>query len=224
MDYAWRSYNAWIAYFDLLGFEAKLKTEPMFIIQQEVEEIVAGLGAEAMEFEKDLAYLFYADTFIVYSKSDEDRHYPGLRHAARHFMEKCIHKGIALRGAISYGEIAVGHNSRIMIGRAFLESHIYCEDQDWVGLVLTPTASNRLKRIKLNPTADGFVCGETPLRNCSGSSGEVYAFTFRQGPSSYPCPLLHQLRQMRLLSPEDCKPKYSRTIEFLEKHWQRIQY
>src|ERR1035438_7482827 len=223
MDHCWQSYDAWVAHFDLLGFKAKLKTLPISILQEEVDEIVKSFQAEAKEFEKNVDYLFYADTFIFYSKFDENKDYPGLLHVATHFMEKCIYKGIALRGAISFGEIAVGYDKRIMIGDAFLDSHQHGEDQDWLGLILTPTASNRLKAVKLDPARQGFVYGKTPRRECSKSNDEVYAYSFCRGVSNFPCPLLHKLKEMQLLSPEDAKLKYENTIRFIEKHWRMVQ-
>lgn len=224
-EYVDHPYNAWVAYFDLLGFKEKLKTSPMFIIQDELDEIVQDLRALAKEFEENLAYLFYADTFIFYSKSDENKHYPGLLLAATYFMEKCIYKGTALRGAISFGEIAVGHDSRIMMGGAFLESHRYGEDQNWLGLILTPKASDQLQKMNLDPRRHGFIYGEIPWKKCAESSGEVHAYSFCRGESNFPCPLLPKLREMQHFSPRDRdKEKYKKTIEFLEKHWKRIQY
>lgn len=223
MAHCWQSYEAWMAYFDLLGFKQKLKTLPLSILQQKVNDIVKDLQAEAKEFERNVDYLFYADTFIFYSKSGENEDYPGLLHVSTHFMEKCICKGIALRGAISFGEIAVGYDKRIMIGNAFLDSHQYGEDQDWLGLILTPAASNRLKELKLDPARHGFVYGEIPRRECPKSNDEVYAYSFCRGVSNFPCPLLHKLKEMQLLSPEGTKPKYDNTMRFIEKHWRMVQ-
>ncbi|MGP8174782.1 MAG: hypothetical protein ACLP7O_09570 [Terracidiphilus sp.] len=223
MDHCWQSYDAWVAHFDLLGFKTKLKTLPISILQQQVNEIVKDLQAEVKEFKENVDCLFYADTFIFYSKSDETKDYPGLLHIATHFMEKCIYKGIALRGAISFGEIAVGNDKRIMIGSAFLDSHQYGEDQDWLGLVLTPTASNRLKEVKLYPARHRFIYGEIPRRECAKSNDQLYAYSFCRGVYNFPCPLLRKLKELKLLSPEDAKPKYENTIKFIEKHWRMVQ-
>jgi hypothetical protein len=222
MEQCWQWYDAWIAYFDLLGFKAMLRTLPISILRQKVDEIVKDLHVEAKEFEKNVECLFYADTFVFYSKSELNKDYPGLLHVATHFMEKCIYKGIALRGAISFGEIAVGNDKRILIGSAFLDSHQYGEDQDWLGLILTPTASNRLKVAKLDPARHGFVYGEIPRKECTKSNDEVYAYSFCRGVANFQCPLLHTLKEMQFLSPEDTKRKYENTIAFIEKHWRMV--
>ena len=219
MDDCWQSYDAWIAYFDLLGFEEKLKELPISILQQKMNEIVKDLQAEKKEFKENIDCHFYSDTFIFYSKSDENKDYPGLLHVATHFMEKCISKGIALRGAISYGEIAVRDDKTIIIGSAFLDGHKYGEDQNWLGLILTPTASKRLKEAKLDPINHGFIYGELPQRQCPKVTGKVHAYSFCRGKSNFPSPLLPKLKEMQLLSPETTKLKYENTIGFIEKHW-----
>jgi hypothetical protein len=63
----------------------------------------------------------------------------------------------------------------------------------------------------------------TPLRKCAKLNGEVYAYSFCRGASNLPCPLLHKLKEMQLLSPEHTKHKYENTIRFLEKHWRIVQ-
>lgn len=216
-------YNAWIAHFDLLGFKTKLRTTPVAFLQQEVREVVHDLLTEAGESAKNIGYLFYADTFIFYSKSSENYDYPGLIHAATHFMEKCISKGTALRGAIAYGEIVVSCDKRIVLGSAFLDSHQHCEDQDWLGLILTPAAADRLIRANLNPVRHGFRLGEIPRRKCTEPARTAYAYSFCRGFTKFPSPLLSKLREMQHFSPEDARVKYERTIQFIEKHSRMIE-
>lgn len=223
MDQLWKTYDAWVAHFDLLGFRAKLRTLPISILQLKANEIVRSLQEETGEFEDIVDSLYYADTFIFYSKSGENQCYPGLMHVATHFMQKSISKGIALRGAIAYGEIAVNSAKNIMLGRAFLDSHQYCEDQDWLGLILTPTASDQLKEAELIPERHGFVYSEIPKRDCHKSDQEAYAYTFCRGATNFPCPLLGALRGMQTRSPKSARDKYERTIQFLDKHWKMIE-
>lgn len=222
MDHCWQSYNAWIAHFDLLGFKSKLETSPIHFLQSEVDGIVNDLQAEVKDFPSNVDYVLYADTFILYSKSSESKDYPALLHTATHFMEKCIYKGIALRGSISYGEIAVGNDKRTMIGRAFLDSYQYCEDQDWLGLILSPTASGQLAEMQIDPIRHGFIHEEIPWRKRSITNREVFAYSFCRGRSNFPCPLLQKLEEMEQLAPEGAKLKYERTIRFIEKHWQIV--
>jgi hypothetical protein len=228
MDQDWQTYRAWVAYFDILGFKEELKRTRQNIsylglLQCKIDEIIEDLQAQVTEF-KNVDCLFYADTFIFYSKSNENRNYAGIVHVATHFIERCLGKGIPLRGAISFGNIAVGYDKRCLIGEAFLESHLYAEDQNWLGLILTPSASRQVKEIAreentgLDPVHHGFINRDIPLQKYSIFDDEIYAYTFCRGIANFPCPHLEKLREMKKQSPEFAKVKYENTIKFIEKY------
>jgi len=229
MDQHLQTYDAWIAHFDLLGFKNKIRTLPIPVLMNEVRGIVDDLRGEAEEFADKVESLFYADTFIFYSKSNEDRKYPGLLHAATHFMQKCLTKGVALRGAIAYGEIAVSTDKRVLLGSAFLDSHRCGEDQNWLGLILTTTAADRLKEIGLDPASHGFAYvnipkrESLPRRKSSDATLKAFAYTFCRGLANFPCPLLSRIREMQHFSPEEDTIKYDHTVQFLEKHWRMFK-
>ena len=48
------------------------------------------------------------------------------------------------------------HSRKIIIGSAFLESHKFCEDQDGLGLIITPSAAKELISNGLEPLLPGF--------------------------------------------------------------------
>jgi hypothetical protein len=220
----WQSYDAWVAYFDLLGFKEKLKTRHVARLQEEVTDIVRDFQTEANEFKENVDYLFYADTFIFYSRSGESKDFPGLLHVATHFIEKCISKGRALRGALSFGKVAIGHGKRIMLGTAFLDGYKFGEDQNWLGLILTPSAASKVKEIGLDPSRLKFINCDIPKRERSINNDDnaAYAYTFCRGVKNFPLPLLAKLREMQKLlpedAPEDVEDKYQNTITFIEKH------
>ena len=78
----------------------------------------------------------YTDTFIIYSKATQTTGYPELVRASKNFINTCIYKRLPIRGAISHGELILGHDNKILMGKAFLESYEYGEDQNWIGLIL----------------------------------------------------------------------------------------
>lgn len=229
MDQVWQTYEAWIAYFDILGFKEELKktgehNNYLRLLQCKIDEIIKYLQAEVTEFQ-NVDCLFYADTFIFYSRSNENRNYAGIIHVATHFIERCLAIGIPLRGAISFGNIAVGYDKRCLIGKAFLDGHSYCEDQNWLGLILTPSASRQVKKIaneertNLDPAHHGFINRDIPLQKYSIFDDEIYAYTFCRGVKNFPCPYLEKLREMKLQSPENAKVKYENTMKFIEKYY-----
>jgi hypothetical protein len=218
MEKNWQSYEAWVAHFDLLGYKDKLATLPAEYLQLEVDEVVRDFRNKAWEFKEEIECLHYVDTFIFYSRSNEDRNYPGIIQTSKHFMERCLSKGVALRGAISFGQISVGHDKRGLIGNAFLDSHLYGEDQNWLGLILTPSASRKVKGMGLNPAHHGFVNRDIPLRRYSIFDDEVFAYTFCRGVANFQNPLLSKLSEMLHLSPKSEKIKYENTIKFIRKY------
>lgn len=236
MNQEWETYKAWIAHFDILGFKELLKNARpqhsedemnvrLRLLQMRIDEVIEAFQKEAKEFEENLNYLFYSDTLVFYSRSGEGRHYPGILHVATHFVRKCIVIEVAPRGAISFGEIAIGHGKRTLIGESFRESYSFGEACDWIGLVLTPSASRRVKELGLDPARHGFSNQGIPLRRDrlfqeypSFEDDEVYGYTFRQGIKNFQSPYIEKLQQMRLSSPEEVRGKYENTINFIKKY------
>lgn len=223
MNSQWMTYKAWIAHFDILGFKSILKNEidslEVEVVKSKLDEVIGELKKKVNDFEESIEYLFYADTFIIYSKSQKINNYPGLISASKTFIRKCIHKRLPVRGAVSFGEISFGHDKRILIGKAFLESYSYGEDQNWLGLILTPSASQELIENGLSPVRHGFVNQDIPLRIYSIFDKRVYAYSFINGSTNFDCPLLPAIKEMWQFAPSNDKVKFENTIKFIEKHY-----
>lgn len=217
------TYPAWIAHFDILGFKSIIDNDngslTLAILQSSINEIIDDLRRDVSEFEESVDYLFYADTFLIYSKSERVNDYPGFIRVSKNFITRCICKLIPVRGAISYGELTFGHDKKILMGRAFLESYVYGEDQNWLGLILTPSATNKLKEHDLQPIRHGFINRDIPMRKHSIFDEEIYAYFFINGSTDFQCPLLPILREMMQHSPKAEKIKYLNTIKFIERHY-----
>jgi hypothetical protein len=65
-------------------------------------------------------------------------------------MNKSIAVSLPLRGAISVGTAFISISPPMIIGPSFIEAHEYCEDQNWIGLLLTPSATTRLRKVGLD--------------------------------------------------------------------------
>jgi len=223
MDQEWITYQAWIAHFDILGFKSIINNDndslTLTILQNTITKIIDDLKKDVSEFEENVEYLFYADTFIIYSKSERVNDYPGFIRVSKNFINKCIYKRLPIRGAISYGELILGHAKKILMGKAFLESYVYGEDQNWLGLILTPSASRKLKEHGLEPVRHGFINRDIPMRKYSIFDEEIYAYFFINGSTNFQCPLLPILKEMMQLSPNAEKAKYENTIKFIERHY-----
>ncbi len=219
----WESHDTWISYFDILGFKSSLESadQPPTLerLKKKIDSVISELEKEIEKHDESIDYLFYADTFILFSKNNKIGDYPSLIRASKTFINKCIRERIPIRGAISFGHVQFGYKKKIIIGKAFLDAHVYSEDQDWIGLILTPSATNELNSHELHPVRHGFINKDIPLRKYLDAKELVFAYKFINGSTNFKCPLLTPLKEMRSLAPESVKVKYSNTIEFIKKHY-----
>lgn len=192
---------------------------PVVILKRTIDKVIKGLQEKIQNFQSTIEYAHYADTFLIYSKTEDSSGYPSLVHAAKNLTRSCILNRLPARGAIAYGEVSFGYDNRIIIGKAALESYTYCEDQDWIGLLLTPTASQQLISIGIEPSGHGFINKDIPLKNRALMGEGVYAYRFINGSTSYRCPQLLQLKEMCARAPEEVRHKYQNTIDFIEKYY-----
>lgn len=221
---SWSSIKTWVAHFDILGFKHRINYEDqsllLEILKSSIDEVIEKLKEDISHFEDVIDYTSYADTFIIYSKAMEKNGYPALVRTSKNFLNTCVCKRLPVRGAISYGELILGHNGKVIMGKAFLESYQYGEDQNWVGLLLTPSASSQLKSMKLDPIRHGFINRDIPLRKYSIFDENVYGYRFiDNGSVNFKCPLLPILYEMLQKTPSEEKVKYINTIRFIEKYY-----
>jgi hypothetical protein len=223
MDNNWKSYNTWIAHFDVIGFKYKIDNEDrslyLDVLKDSIDEVLQKLQKQTTHFESLVNYTFYADTFIIYATSPDDSGYPEFINISKDFIRNCILKRLPVRGAVSYGNLIIGHNSKIIMGKAFLEAYEYCEDQNWIGLILAPSASKRLTSLNLIPLNLGFINQDIPMRKFSIFDEEVYAYQFINGSNRHECYLLPMLKEMQQRAPKQDKVKFTNTIKFIERHY-----
>jgi hypothetical protein len=223
----WIISNCWLACFDILGFRNLLSVGEddlkAYRVRVDYEETVENLETSCREYEEGyLDYCWFSDTFLMFTPNDSGRSYGVMQFAAKRFMHHCISSRIPMRGAISVGRFMRTRDNRSFIGGAFLDAFEYAEDQDWIGLLITPTAIEKAKSYGLFPTRHDFVCSETiPMRRFSSS--QVLAYRFQNGSANYPCPILPMLRDMKMQSEEKYRSKYEKTEQFIEEHYRWIR-
>jgi hypothetical protein len=218
----WETHECWVAHFDILGFKSLLDQGWMefrtVLSQSKIDEVIESIDDMPALHSEHIDYLFYADTFIFYSKSDRVIGYPSMLSVAQRFIRKCISIKLPVRGAISFGELIFGHEKKILMGKAFLECHEYSEDQNWLGLLLTPSAATKVSEYSLNPLHHSYINRDIPLRRHTTFNEGVYAYTFCEGSANFPCPLLGDLDEMLQAAPVAEKVKYQNTIGFIRKY------
>ena len=223
MDTTWNTLRTWVGHFDILGFKDRINNDDQTLLLQvlksSIDQVIIELEESIEGFEDVISYTSYADTFIMYSKKMEASGYPEIDITSKSFLNICVRNRLPIRGAISFGELILGHNGRTIMGKAFLESYEYGEDQNWIGLVLTPTASLQLKSMGADPINNGFINRDVPLRKYSIFDEDVYAYRFINGSTSFQCPLLPILNELYQKAPGTEKVKYLNTIRFIERHY-----
>jgi hypothetical protein len=220
----WTRRETWVGVFDILGFKTLInQAEDEFhriYLMSQIDDIYETLKSDIMEKGK-LEFLAFSDTFILLTEDQELASYPWFLLQCTHIIHRSIEVRLPVRGAISVGVAYTSSAPTIVLGKPFVEAYEYCEDQDWIGLLMTPTATTRLRTGGLEPLHHDFVNEKVPLRKMSPEN--VLAYRFQNGSANYSCYLLPYLQEMHHLAPVSVKGKYQRTMDFIEKHYRYIE-
>lgn len=194
-----------------------------YTVRLAYQETIEHLKKHCNEYESGcIDYCWFSDTFLMFTHDDSARSYSVIELAAKRFMHDCIyHSQIPIRGAITVGPFIRTADNRSFIGTGFLEAFEYAEDQDWIGLLLTPTAIKKIESFGLNLIYDFVRSDKIPMRKFSNQN--VLAYRFQNGAANFPCPLLPALRDMKLQSDEKYRYKYERTEQFIEEHYSYLK-
>lgn len=221
----WNRQETWVAVFDILGFKELVGQADndltRAVLTSRLDELIEVLKSN-LSISSQLQYHIFSDTFIVMAPDLDVRRYPGFLNICKQFINKSIYIELPVRGAISVGPVFISKDPLVVIGSSFLEAYEYCEDQDWIGLLLAPSAIQLLRKHNLEPLRHDFVRDELPLRK--KPIDNVLAYRFQNGRASFRSPLIVHLNQMQKGAPELAKSKYSRTVAFIEKHYRYIDY
>ncbi|MFZ4395085.1 MAG: hypothetical protein ACOYOU_05590 [Kiritimatiellia bacterium] len=143
-------------------------------------------------------------------------------------------KLIPVRGALACGSLYADTESHLFFGNALIESYEYGDSQDWIGLILAPSAAARLRDVGLPPEERlDYACWQVSFKEESEiPQKELFACLFAgavDGQSRAFC--IHQLQEMKRLAekgttatPKDNKEmlrkvaKHTRTLSFLEQN------
>lgn len=223
----WHQSEGWVACFDIMGFKEIARREDLFttLLQDGVGELIAYIKNQSNY--SSISYILISDTFIIYTHSNDLSGYDKITRISKRFIEKCIQLRIPVRGAISAGNIVRGHDNRCLMGDAFLESFEYCEDQNWIGLILTPKAIYRAKELDIHPSRHNFVCcPDVPMRSFERFKDEIMAYRLQDVRTNLEPWVLHYLRDMKdsfLNCASKHQEKYNNTINFVEAYQRRIE-
>jgi hypothetical protein len=224
----WKRRNAFVGVFDVLGFKELIRQtdqEPQrAMLTGQLADLLGTLDDPKWKEHGQVERLVFSDTVAIFAPDLGDdnplRSYGWFSSLCTRLITKSIEIRLPLRGAISVGTAFTSTSPPIIIGPSFLEAHEYCEDQDWIGLLLTPSATLKFLQVEFDPIRADFVSDNIPLRKMPLEN--VRAYRFQNGTANYSSPLLPVLDEMRCLAPCRAKKKYTRTIGFIERHYRYV--
>jgi len=222
----WNEKNGYIGVFDILGFKGHINNADNKILRtiltDRLAELFIVLESDITEHGQ-LNYMVFSDTFIVHAPDMNGGSYGWFLKQCKNLIERSIYVRLPLRGAISAGTVFTSDNPPIIIGQPFVEAYEYCEDQNWIGLLLTPSATTAIRDSDLEPLRHDFVSDKgIPLEKKKESVKNVLAYRFSNGSANFKSPLLSPLQEMRHSAPRKDKEKYDKTIEFIKKHYRHL--
>jgi hypothetical protein len=204
--------HKWLAYFDLLAWSKFCEKADLSTIFHVYSHLLEQLNNRVAGWHQ-ITRAWASDTFLFYSRDDSPESFQVVDLAARWFIALMLKNEIPIRGALAQGDFYADEDSRLFFGRAFVEAHDFAEKQQWIGLVLTPSAETKAAGI-FSPSLyrrwpvlfkgapepvvlQVFMLNRLPL---SPKGGEI----------------VRALQRMKARTPDkNNKTKYTRTIEFL---------
>lgn len=217
--------NLWIACIDLLGTRDLLKKGELRNVLRSYE-----FAVDSLEREKNIIpsvkYVWFSDTFLLIAPDNSGKSFTEIDIISRRFSSSLLRNHIPLRGGIACGPMYADFQRGIYCGSAMVEAYEYGEAQDWIGLILCPSAKSQLLLLDIDPdhrlnwqkTSIPWKCKSTRFPD------QLPAYIFGQNTNgSNAC--LDALKRMRATIAEDreevCE-KYSRAIHFVENNSRRI--
>ena len=154
--------NCWLACFDVLGFKERiLGFEKAYGVGNLdcfadviYNEALATLQQDVKNWLGKVYICWASDTFVFYTPDDSVESFNFISIAAINFLCRRIRKSptLMMRGALGTGQFYVDKLNNIFLGSAIIDAYEYAEKQNWIGLVVTPSAEKKIRDIdsKLN--------------------------------------------------------------------------
>lgn len=144
-----------VAYFDVLGFKAKIKSQDLQTIVDQYENLINFTNGQITFNEESKSYSFkevcyryiFSDSIFLVAYEDTEESFYALLSYAWRMMQFAIACGYPLRGAIVYGDIYVNVSKNIYVGEAIVDAVLLEGSQNWIGAVIDNSVFLRYKNI-----------------------------------------------------------------------------
>jgi hypothetical protein len=143
--------DRWFCYLDLLGFALLVNSDKVHEVIPTYEDVIQELKSHAdAETSRGVMFSWFSDTFIVYSRYGTERDFAAVESVGCLFFQRLLLADIPVRGALTYGKLYSRGRKNIFVGPALIDAYSYGEKQNWLGFLLTPNASERLRGTRLD--------------------------------------------------------------------------
>jgi hypothetical protein len=215
----------WFGYFDLLGVKQLYKTRNQISIFVAFSSAIEKFKERATAW-PNIGYAWFSDTFILYTEDDSAVSFGAIDNISRWFFYFLINADIPVRGAISCDVLYADKENNLFFGEAFIEAYQYGEIQDWIGLLLCPSAEQRLEEIglpaerRLNYAYAEVPFNNRPERQPNDLKAKLPVCIIGNWISiNNNNPVIERLTRMReRVADQRIRTKYDRTIEFILKN------
>ena len=221
----------WVACFDILGFQSlSEKEKPEYVLEIYNKALQASINELKLPEKAgiQIGRWHFSDTFVFYSVDDEGPSYTWIQSIAKNFIRGCLSGDpiIPFRGAIACGEFYADHEKNIYFGKAFIEAYKEAEAQNWIGLILTKTAKERIRKYNPspNPARHQFPVVDVPMK----TKYPTTMFTSKHPAYSFHAETIDQTSLIRVLEgiilrvDDKVKIKYQNTIDHIKRIAPRV--
>lgn len=221
--------DRWVAYFDILGFSQEVKKgcRSDYLLLEDYKYTIKIVSDACNLFSDCLSYIFFSDSFLIYSHDDTAKSYACIQSASTEFIDLMTLKLIPMRGVISFGELYADQKERIFIGRALIEAVEAEKQLKTIGLVMMKTAVDKARAYEVRPENSGFreIENQTSAEISSEESKQYdfagclyYAFLTSHGQFNFENPIEKNLRRMKRSAPTKVQNKHDNAIKHCIKH------
>jgi hypothetical protein len=209
--------NCWAGFLDLLGMKRLSKSEdyiPYFVaLSQAIEQFRDSVTAW-----DNVGYAWFSDSFFVYTNDNSKESFIAIDSICKWFSYFLITGNVPVRGAISCGQLYSDRKNNLFFGKALTEAYEYGEAQDWIGLLLTPSATEHLEQLKLSAKNFSYAFTDIPYNKKLGTLIKNLPACII-GNWIGPNRCVDSLNNMLSQTTEDkIKKKYERTLIFMQDH------
>ena len=219
------SLKRWVGYFDLLGVKQLFKTKNHISIFAAYQRAIEEVKERATAWE-NIGYAWFSDTFIVYTEDNSKNSFYAIDNISQWFFYFLITAYIPVRGAISCDTFYADRDNDLFFGEALIEAYEYGELQNWIGLLLCPSAEERLKQLGMPVERNreyaytDIPFQKLPKQRTSNLRKNLSACILGNRVSvNDQDPIIKILNRMKdRIIDENIRSKYDRTIEFIQKN------